>query len=149
MNQATLNNITRNPVYKAFWRKPMAQGKQADLALSTLAAFDEIVHGRGQLAHLEVLATNANIALVLAENGYGPECELKIKDAAQAILRAHSRAGKHNGRIGFDGPGAQAVRDLIDIHAQQLANAGQAEVIDALHTVRDRIKAGKVERAAA
>ena len=148
MTQATLTNITKHPVYKAMHRTPMADTKQVDLAIQSHLAFESIVCGQGKLHDLEVLASTANVALVLAEQGYGPECEIKIKDAAQAVLRAHTRAGKHSGRIGFDGPGAQAIRDLIDIHTQQLAAASQADVIDALHTVQARIKAGKVERSA-
>ena len=41
-------NIVKNPVWRAFAKAPMPDGKQRDLSLAALGAFDEIVNGRGR-----------------------------------------------------------------------------------------------------
>lgn len=141
-------NLTTNPVWRAFAAAPMAQTQQVDLALASRAAFDEIAHGRGQQDHMETLACMANVSLVLAERGYGPECEPKIIEAQEALMRVKVRQqqGKH---IGLDGPGAQALRDLMDTHEAQIEHAGRAELASALLEVRSRAAQGHVMRVAA
>lgn len=137
--------LAGNPVWRALNAKPITQPEQVDLALAARSAFDDITHGRGCDEHLDTLACAANVSLVLAERGYGPECEGKIKDAQQALLRMRARQqqGKH---IGVDGPGAQALRDLLDTHEQQIQHAGRAEVSNALLEVHRRMAQGHVFR---
>lgn len=139
--------LAGNPVWRALNARPMTQPEQVDLALAARSAFDDITHGRGMAEHLDTLACAANVSLVLAERGYGPECEDKIKDAQLALVRVKQRQaqGKH---IGVDGPGASALRDLMDIHEQQIHHAGRAEVSNALLEVHRRATSGHVIRTA-
>jgi len=133
--------LVGNPVWRAFAAKPMTQAEQNDLALDAHMAFDEIVHGRGNEHHIDMLSTAANTCLVLCERGFGPECEPKIIEGQEALMRVkvRQRQGK---RIGFDGPGAQAMRDMLDIHTQQMEHAGRAELAAAILEVHKRVALG-------
>lgn len=135
--------LAGNPVWRALNAKPITQPEQVDLALAARSAFDDIAHGRGVDDHVHTLACAANVSLVLAERGYGPECEDKIKDAQRALVRTQQRQAAGKG-IGFDGPGAQALRDLLDTHEQQIEHAGRAEVSNALLEVHRRMRQGHV-----
>jgi len=147
-NKRQALNLIKNPVWRAFAAAPMTTTKQVDLNLAAIAALDEILHGLGQPDHIATLACAANVSLVLAERGHGPECEDKVKDAQQAIMRVRSRY-QRAGAIGFDGQGAQAVRDLLWIHEQQCAQAGQVEVADAMLEVHERTASGHICQEAA
>lgn len=136
-------NLVGNPVWRALNAKPISTPEQVDLALAARSAFDDITHGRGAEDHIHTLACVANVSLVLSERGYGPECEDKIKDAQQALMRLKERQARTS-RIGFDGPGAQCTRDLLDIHEQQIEHAGRAEVSAALLEVHNRMNSGHV-----
>lgn len=140
--------LTGNPVWRALNRAPIQQAEQVDLALAARAAYDEIAHGRGMDDHVDTLACMANVSLVLAERGFGPECEPKIIEAQEAVMRIKTRQqrGRH---IGLDGPGAQALRDLMETHEAQIEHAGRAELADALLEVRTRAAQGHLMRVAA
>jgi hypothetical protein len=141
-------NLIKHPVWRAFAAEPLEQKEQVKLSLDAHAAFDEIVHGRGTTAHIDELAVAANTCLVLCERGFGPECEPKIIEGQEAIMRIKTRClqGK---TIGLDGIGAQALRDMLDIQAQQMEHAGQAEVAMAILEVHKRAKRGHTFKVAA
>jgi hypothetical protein len=137
-------NITTNPVWRALNRTALPAAKQVDLALAANLALAEVLRGEGTRDDLDTIAVCANVSLVLSETGYGPENEAKIIDAQEAIMRARMRAKKMTGRIGLDGLGLQALRDLLAIHDQQMAAATTADVTAALLEVRKRMGAGQV-----
>ena len=137
-------NITSNPVWRALNRRTLPAAKQVDLLLATNIALADVLRGEGTRGDLDTMAMCANVALVLAETGYGPENEGKIIEAQEAIMRARMRAKKLTGRIGLDGLGMQALRDLLAIYAQQMAAATTADVTAALLEVRKRMGAGQV-----
>lgn len=136
-------NLTTNPVWRAFAKVPMSQAQQVDIALAARIAFEEVSHGRGIDDHIDTLACAANVSLVLAERGYGPECEPKIIEAQAALMRIKARQ-QQGKAIGLDGPGAQALRDLMDTHEQQIEHAGKAEVASALIEINTRRVTGQV-----
>ena len=136
-------NLIKHPVWRAFAAAPLEVVEQTKLSLEAYAAFDEIVHGRGTPAHIDELAVAANTCLVLCERGFGPECEPKIIEGQEAIMRIKARV-QQGKAIGLDGIGAQALRDMLDTHAQQMEHAGQAEVAIAILEVHKRATSGHV-----
>ena len=136
-------NLIKHPVWRAFAAAPLEVVEQTKLSLEAYAAFDEIVHGRGTPAHIDELAVAANTCLVLCERGFGPECEPKIVEGQEAIMRIKVRV-QQGKAIGLDGIGAQALRDMLDTHAQQMEHAGQAEVAIAILEVHKRATSGHV-----
>ena len=139
-------NITSNPIWRALNQRSMPATRQVDLALEANLALADVLRGHGTPADLDTIAVCANVSLVLAERGYGPENEPKIIEAQEAIVRTRSRAKKLTGRIGLDGLGMQALRDLLAIHHQQIAHATVADVSDATLEVRKRMAQGNVMR---
>lgn len=140
-------NLIKNPVWRAFATEPIDESEQTKLSLDAYASFDEIVHGRGTPAHIDELSVAANTCLVLCERGFGPECEPKIIEGQEAIMRIKAR--RQQGKaIGLDGVGAQALRDMLDIQAQQMEHAGQNEVAMAILEVHKRAKRGQVFKVA-
>ena len=136
-------NLIKHPVWRAFAAAPLEVVEQTKLSLEAYAAFDEIVHGRGTPAHIDELAVAANTCLVLCERGFGPECEPKIIEGQEAVMRIKARV-QQGKAIGLDGIGAQALRDMLDTHAQQMEHAGQAEVAIAILEVHKRATSGHV-----
>ena len=139
-----LINIVKNPVWRAMSLAPMDVPKQTDMAIDIHEAFAAITTGKGTLDDVNSLAYAANVGLVLAERGYGPELLPNIVKAQHALVRILSRH-QQGKSIGFDGEGAQAIRDLLDTHTQQIHHAGRSEVSDALLEVLERGKRNSME----
>lgn len=139
-----LINIVKNPVWRALSVAPMEQPKQTDMNIDIHQAFRAIITGHGTLDDVNSLAYAANIGLVLAERGHGPELLDNIIEAQHALVRvlARHQQGK---AIGFDGAGTQCIRDLLDTHSQQMQQAGKSEVSDALLEVYARGKTNSMK----
>lgn len=139
-------NLVRNPVWRCLSKTPLDQGKQTSVQLAGVSAFDEIIHGNGTLHHVDDLAMVCNVSTMLCEAGYQAESELKVRMAHDALVRMTQRHVQQSKSLGFDGPGAQAVRDLLQIHDTQTLTAGTVAVADAILAVHARIDAGHVDR---
>lgn len=77
------------------------------------AALDEMIHGRGTLAHWQTLTDLLNLSEMMARQGIGIEVLDACKAAQEALVNAGKRFEK-TGKFGFDGLGIQAIRDLIE-----------------------------------
>jgi hypothetical protein len=134
---SNLVNLVSNPVWKALKTEPMAAKNQLNLNLDVHTAFEAIIKGSGTLDDVNTLAHAANMSLVLAERGHGPELIPNIIEAQEALMRVLQRV--HNGKnVGFDAQGAEHMRDLLDTHTQQIAQAGEAETAQALLEINRR-----------
>jgi hypothetical protein len=144
---SNLVNIVSNPVWKALKTEPMPAKHQLNLNIDTHTAFEAIIKGKGTLDDVNTLAHAANLSLVLAERGYGPELTPNIIQAQEALMRILKR--EHEGKnVGFDAQGAEHMRDLLDIHTQQIALAGEAETAQALLEINRRIVTNRMKLAA-
>lgn len=132
-----LMNVVNNPVWKALKTAPMTDSKQLDLNIDIHSAFEAITHGSGTLDDVNTLAYAANISVVLAERGYGVDLLPQIIDAQEGLMRILQRchAGKN---VAFDALGAENMRNLISIHNQQIAMAGESENAQALLEIHRR-----------
>ncbi|MFZ6690261.1 hypothetical protein [Undibacterium sp. SXout20W] len=93
--------------------------------------------------HWADLATAANLALMLAEQGYGPEHESVFIRAQEALTRMYLRGTQKN-IWRFDGQGLQDMRDTLELHDLQCEHATNGDIQNALTTIRDRILTGNV-----
>jgi hypothetical protein len=107
-----------------------------------------MTHGHATEENWCICVCSLNIALVLAEFGFGEECIPLLNDALEGAFRAKMRAGR-NARWGFDGPAIQAITDAYEIHEQQLQYATKEQVRAALAEVHRRAAEGNVFREAA
>lgn len=83
------------------------------------AALDEVMQGRGNDDHAEILITMANCAesLELMKISEGWMEEIK---AAQEAVESMRERGKRTGRYVFTGPEMEIVKDIMTLHTQQL-----------------------------
>ena len=119
---------------------PLKDDQQRDLALCYHMSFENMLK-RGNEEDWYVLAATMNVALVLAEQGYGEEYISEIKSAMESLMNVKYRAD-HTGQWAFDGAGIQHMRVALGLHDQQCALASRGEIKKVLKTIVDRANAG-------
>lgn len=119
---------------------PLSDDQQRDLGLAYHIAFENMLK-RGNEEDWYILASTMNVALVLAEKGYGQEFIPEIKAAMEAMMDCKYRADRTGGWA-FDGAGIQAMRVALEIHDQQCALATRAEIKVVLQAIIKRANEG-------
>lgn len=122
---------------------PLAGDQVTDLGLAYRMALECLHSGHGQEAHVHTLACTSNIALVLAERGYGADSIEQIKDAQDGIMRCFGR-GRRTGKWGLDGEAITAITQMIALHDAQLVVARQKDIREAIGEVHKRMNRGDV-----
>ena len=121
--------------------QPYTQAEQAHLAIPAYDSLNRITSGQGEPKDIDILGTVINISLVLSEATH-PECVNVCLDAALAAINAKERWKKMN-RIGFDGPGLEAVRVVLDMYDQYLQTITPLQHQRAMVKVNERIANGQ------
>ncbi|HEX7911749.1 MAG TPA: hypothetical protein VF534_27160 [Paraburkholderia sp.] len=119
---------------------PLTSGQQTDLGLAYHIAFENMLK-RGSEEDWYILASSLNVALVLAERGYGEEFIPEVKAAMESLMDCKYRADR-TGKWAFDGAGVIAMRHAITLHDQQCALATRAEIKKALQAIVKRANEG-------
>jgi hypothetical protein len=114
-----------------------------DLSLAYRMALECLRTGNGVESHVHTLACASNIALVLAERGYGADSIDAIKLAQDGILRCFSRH-QRSGKYGLDGEAIQAITSLCSLHDAQIRIARQKHIREAIAEVHKRMDKGDV-----
>jgi len=100
-------------------------------------------HPNANSDHWADLATISNLALMLAEQGYGQEHELVFKRAQEALVKMYERGmAKNSWRL--DGQGIQDVRDMLELHDLQCELVTHGDIKKALIEVHKRVIDGEV-----
>lgn len=120
--------------------RELTDSQQRDLGLCYHLAFENMLK-RGGEEDWYILAGSLNVALVLAEQGYGEECIPDIKAAMEGLMDCKYRADR-TGRWAFDGAAIQAMRSALAIHDQQCALAKRSEIKKALQMIAERANDG-------
>lgn len=121
-------------------KSPLTRSQQTDLGLCHHLAFENMLK-RGSEEDWYVLASSMNVALVLAEQGYGAEYIHEVKAAMESIMDCKYRADRTK-RWAFDGVGIQNMRLALELHDQQCAMATRAEIKAALQAIVKRANEG-------
>jgi len=126
--------------------QPLGAGQLIDLGVAYHDAMLRITTGTGTDEHASTLGCCSNVAMVLAERGWGDESNLDTIREAQAHLVTLRRRGATTGRYVLTGPGITALNDMLTLHDQQLAadDLSQADLAEALREVHRRLDAGHV-----
>ena len=119
---------------------PLTDSQQRDLGLAYHIAFENMLK-RGSEEDWYILASSMNVALVLAERGYGEEFIPEVKAAMESLMDCKYRADR-TGRWAFDGDGIQAMRTALTLHDQQCALATRAEIKAVLQAIVKRANEG-------
>lgn len=120
--------------------RELNETQQRDLGLCYHIAFENMLK-RGSEEDWYVLAGSLNVALVLAEQGYGVEFIPDVKAAMEGLMDCKYRADR-TGRWAFDGAAIQAMRRALELHDQQCALAKRSEIKKALQMITERANAG-------
>lgn len=121
---------------------PLADRYLVDLSIGIHAAFAIVLRG-GDESAWSVLSQAANVSLILAEDGFGPEFIPDIKRAQDALMRAAFRA-RVAARWGFDGDGIADLRTLVELHDRQMEIATRADVRKVIREMNRRLAAGDI-----
>ena len=109
------------------------------LRLTEYAALESIIKGNGTVQDWRILVDVLNLAEMMAKNGVGPEvlpvCEKAQKSLHKAALRYQSTM-----RMGLDGVGIQALRDLLEYADLQQGSITRAEFERYVEKTRNYIK---------
>ena len=109
------------------------------LRFTEYAALDAITKGMGTVSDWRVLVDVLNLAETFARAGVGPEV-LPVCQKAQESLHKAALRFQESGRLGLDGVGIQAIRDLLEYADLQQASVSRAEFERYVQKTRDYIK---------
>jgi hypothetical protein len=135
-----------NPVWRALSANPLREAEQVDISLLTHSAFDELVRGEAKKEHFMALMTACSLAAALVSRGYGKEyCEV-IHQAQSALVRCGLAQAQGAGYL-LDGVAADAIRDLLQLQAEQNRLASRSEVVTAIARVNAEIRSNACRNA--
>jgi hypothetical protein len=103
------------------------------------SALDAITKGHGTVQDWRTLVDVLNLSEVMGKSGLGPEV-LPVCAKAQEALHKAAMRYQETMRMGLDGPGIQAIRDLIEYADLQQASISRAEFERYVKKTRDYIK---------
>ena len=109
------------------------------LRLTEYAALESMTKGRGTVQDWRTLVDLLNLAELFARNGVGPEV-LPICQKAQDALHKSAMRYQETMRMGLDGVGIQAIRDLIEYADLQQGSVTRSEFERYVKKTRDYIK---------
>lgn len=126
-----------------FGVQPMDKAQATDLGLSYRLAFAAMRCGKATEDDFHTLACSLNVAMVLAERGYGADWLELVFKGQDALMRALARSQQGHG-YALDGSGITALIDALDLHDEQMLTAKQKDVRLAFDEVRRRVTLGAV-----
>lgn len=103
------------------------------------AALDAITKGMGTIQDWRTLVDVLNLSEVMARAGVGPEV-LPVCEKAQEALHKAALRYQETMRMGLDGLGIQAVRELIEYADLQQASITRSDFEKYVKKTRDYIK---------
>lgn len=114
------------------------------------AAMAAMMAGQGTRENWDTLVGFSNMAIVLCEQGIGPEYRVQLVAAHEALKECGKRAFKNNMRFLFTGDEMKVVREALEIHDAQLTNIRAIDIDRASFEVnrrlRDRVNTTSIKR---
>lgn len=110
------------------------------LRLTEYAALESIIKGVGTIQDWRTLVDLLNLAEMFARNNIGKDEVLPVCQKAQDALHKAAMRYQETMRIGLDGVGIQAIRDLIEYADLQQGSVTRAEFERLVQKTRDYIK---------
>lgn len=104
-----------------------------------LSAIESLRTGRGERGDWDALADMLNLCETMATEGIGREAMPSCEAAQGALERAHDRF-KETGRMGIDGPGLQALRELYEWHDAQRTSIARSQYERLIRLTSERIR---------
>ena len=109
------------------------------LRMLEYSALDAITRGQGTVTDWRTLVDVLNLAEMMGKNGVGPEV-LPICEKAQASLHKAAMRYQETMRMGLDGVGIQAIRELIEYADLQQSSIPRSEFEKYIQKTKNYIK---------
>lgn len=103
------------------------------------AALDAITRGKGTITDWRTLVDVMNLSEMMGKSGIGPEV-LPICEKAQESLHKAAMRFQETKKMGLDGQGIQAVRDLIEYADLQQSSISRSEFERYIKKTKDYIR---------
>jgi hypothetical protein len=110
------------------------------LRFTEYAALDAITKGMGTIQDWRILVDLLNLSEMLAKNGIGKDEVMPICNQAQESLHKAAIRYQETMRMGLDGVGIQAIRDLIAYADLQQGSITRGEFERYIKKTKDYIK---------
>jgi hypothetical protein len=129
-----------NPIDHAIVGASITQrGKLDKLRTLEYAALDAITRGKGTVTDWRTLVDVLNLSEMMGKYGIGPEV-LPICEKAQESLHKAAMRYQETMRMGLDGQGIQAIRDLIEYADLQQSSISRSEFEKYIKKTKDYIR---------
>jgi hypothetical protein len=129
-----------DPVVHAMVGAAITPRKTLDkLRFLEYSALDAITKGMGTIQDWRTLVDVLNLSEVMAKAGVGPEV-LPVCQKAQEALHKAAMRYQETMRMGLDGEGIQALRELLEYADLQQASISRSEFEKYVKKTRDYIK---------
>jgi hypothetical protein len=109
------------------------------LRILEYSALDAITKGQGTVTDWRTLVDVLNLAEMMGKNGVGPEV-LPICEKAQNSLHKAAMRYQETMRMGLDGEGIKAIRDLIEYADLQQSSISRSEFERYIQKTKDHIR---------
>lgn len=110
------------------------------LRLTEYAALEAITKGNGTVQDWRTLVDLLNLTEMFARNGIGKDEVMPVCEKAQEALHKAAMRYQETMRMGLDGIGIQAIRDLIEYADLQQGSVTRAEFEQLVQKTRNYIK---------
>lgn len=129
-----------NPITLAIEGAAITDARLLDqLRIRELSALEAFRTGAATRDDWMAVADILNVAETLAREGVGPEALPACEAVQDALERAQQRF-KATGRMGMDGPGLQAIRELADYYDLQRSSISRSQYERAIQRTAARIR---------
>ena len=115
------------------------------LLLRNHVSFDEIIQGRGTKEHVDTLVHFVNMAEALAHLQLGRDWLEEIGQAQDAIY-AMAQRGVSGKKFLFTGEEMNAVRQILELHDEQLRNCPVRVMEEALELIAKNLHHNKMRK---
>jgi len=109
------------------------------LRFTEYAALESMVKGSGTIHDWRTLVDVLNLSEMMAKNGVGPEV-LPVCEKVQDSLHKAAIRYQETMQMGLDGPGIQAIRDLLEYADLQQSSIPRAEFERYVQKTKNYIK---------
>jgi hypothetical protein len=130
-----IDNVTHAIVGAAITQRD----KLDKLRMLEYSALEAITKGNGTVSDWRSLVDVLNLAEMMGKNGIGPEV-LPICEIAQESLHKAAMRYQETLRMGLDGQGIQAIRDLIEFADLQQGSISRSEFERYIQKTKDYIR---------
>ena len=103
------------------------------------SALEAITKGQGTVADWRILVDILNISEMMGKNGVGPEV-LPICEKAQESLHKAAMRYQETMKMGLDGQGIKAIRELIEYADLQQGSISRSEFERYIQKTKDHIR---------